>query len=91
MRNRWLEAKLRRLEKSIESLEKPTVCGATINGDLRTLSPVAKTRELEALVQKLAECQSLVQTDSEQEWVSGAGNLLKEKVMAVFNPPMLKT
>ncbi len=85
MKNRWLESKLRRLESSIESLENPQTCGATFDGSQRTISPDIKVRELENLITKLAECQQLVQTDNEQEWVNSVGQTLKEKVNLVFN------
>ncbi len=90
MENRRLSAMLRRIESSLNAIDNPQTCGANFDGSQRTISPTAKTRELEQLINKLAECRSLVSNETEQEWLNGVGETLKAKVMEVFNPPMLK-
>lgn len=84
MRNRRLESSIRWIERCIEKIDKPNIFG-----DLRTISPTAKTRKLQNLISKLAECQSLVQSETDQEWVNGIAQTLKERVMQTLNPPMI--
>lgn len=89
MKNRRLEAKLRLVEHGLSAIDNPQTCGTTMTGSVRSISPTAKTRELEQLVTKLAECQQLVETDSEQEWLEGVKSTLKTRLNEVFNPPLI--
>lgn len=85
MKNRYLESKLRGLERALLALDHPQICGADFSGSQRTISPRIKVKEIENLIEKLSECQRLVTTDQEQEWISGIGQTLKEKVNLVFD------
>lgn len=89
--NRRLNSLLRRIEASIEAIDNPQRCGADFSGSQRTISPTAKTRELQNLVAKLAECQQLVQTDSEIAWYEGVKQTLKARVDIIFNPPLVQS
>lgn len=90
MTNNWLLSKLRRIEKSIATIDVPTTCNATFHGDLRTISPTAKTRELENLIHELKNCQKLVTTDSEQEWLNSVKETLSARIDLVFNTPLIQ-
>lgn len=72
----------RRLERSIAQLDTPKMAGATIAHN-------AKVKELGYLIERLRECQMLVRTDSEQEWVNGIGQSLKQRVGIVLNCPIV--
>jgi hypothetical protein len=89
MTNKRLNAKLRRIEHILESVDAPQTCSADFFGDLRTISPTAKTRELGNLIQELAVCQHLVKDENDQAWFDGVKETLKARVNLVLNPPEL--
>lgn len=88
--NRRLHSNLRRIEKSIDELDRPARCSNDAFGQGRTIQQTAKNRELENLVIKLAECQNFVQDDSDQEWLNGVKNTLKTRLEIVLNPPIIQ-
>lgn len=85
---RRIETILRRIERSMEALDFPLMCQLTQDGKIRTISPNAKTKELENIVQKLTDCQELIETESDQEWYNGVKQTVSRRLETIFLPPV---
>lgn len=88
-----IEVLLRRTEKSLNAIDIPTTARNDSLGQGRTILPNSKVRELENLTERLSEIQSLISengsSESNQEWLNGLRQRLKERVVLVFEPPKM--